>query len=654
MFARMGRPIRLGIRERLLVVVATSLAFFAIAIGVVFAVLSDVTATYDRLLDVDERILLDATRLRVLAERQVSLAEEIAAPTALDQLVVLGDQQNQVIDDIARLAVAPEDRGLLQRIRVTNDAYVAALRDAAQAFQAGRADRAVALFMQLDRPRDDFLRACDALIVAKTASRDAARAAASARFRETLIGLVLVLAVGGAGAAGIALVVGGRIARGVVDVAGSIRRIAAGELERPVDPLPDGELSQLAADVDELRRSLLTAREAEETHRQRVEMVRDLGRDLLAANDLGAALGLLAERTGRALRAIGVTATLIDARDQRLVREASYGSPGDRTADQAAPISSPDGAFQGDIRVWRDPKRSPSPAEPILLEAIAAEAGLALRNAALAEAAQRRADELDRFVHVVAHDVRGPVSMAQRLAELIRNRNPILAASEAPLFARIGDATAYAEGLIDDLRELVRIGRVPTRREPIALAEAVADAGQAVGAVLAEHGVALQREIGGDVWVRADRRQLRQVLTNLFENAAHHMGETAEPARVRVEASRTGDWWRVGVLDNGKGIPADARGQVFLPFRRLGREGEAQAGMGMGLAIARRIVEGHGGAIWIDEAPGGGCAVYFTLPTAEPAEVSAEMWTVAPEQGGVAIDPAAEVGLAQDAGQVPR
>src|SRR5207253_7810824 len=119
-------------------------------------------------------------------------------------------------------------------------------------------------------------------------------------------------------------------------------------------------------------------------------------------------------------------------------------------------------------------------------------AGLALRNAALAEAAQRRADELDRFVHVVAHDVRGPVSLAQRLADLIRTRNPILAATEAPLFARLGDATAYAEGLIDDLRELVRAGRVPSRRQPIDLRAAVEEAVAALAAVMLERGVEVE------------------------------------------------------------------------------------------------------------------------------------------------------------------
>jgi two-component system sensor histidine kinase KdpD len=240
------------------------------------------------------------------------------------------------------------------------------------------------------------------------------------------------------------------------------------------------------------------------------------------------------------------------------------------------------------VKLWYEPSRPPSPKRQSLLEAIAAEAGLACEIPPSAEAAGRRAEELDRFIHVVAHDVRGPVSMAQRLAELIRNRNPILAATEAPLFARIGDATAYAEGLIDDLRELVRIGRVPSHREPVDLVGAVNDAAGALGAILAEHGIGLERAVEPETTVLADRRQLRQVLTNLLENAAHTMGDdVADPGFV-LEASRTGDWWRIGVVDNGRGIPAEERPQAFVPFRRLGRERdkEAEPGMGMGLAIA--------------------------------------------------------------------
>src|SRR5262245_4804898 len=106
----MRRWPKLGIRERLLLVVATSLAFFAVAIAIVFAVLSDVTATYERLLDVDERILLDATRLRVLAERQVSLTEEIVSPNAIDRLNALDAEQDAVIEDVDRLMTSPADR----------------------------------------------------------------------------------------------------------------------------------------------------------------------------------------------------------------------------------------------------------------------------------------------------------------------------------------------------------------------------------------------------------------------------------------------------------------------------------------------------------------------------------------------------------------
>jgi signal transduction histidine kinase len=101
------------------------------------------------------------------------------------------------------------------------------------------------------------------------------------------------------------------------------------------------------------------------------------------------------------------------------------------------------------------------------------------------------------------------------------------------------------------------------------------------------------------------------------------MGEPAAP-RVCVQAERAGEWWRIGVLDNGRGVPPETRAQAFLPFRRLGRAEDGPPGMGIGLAIARRIAEAHGGAIWLDETPGGGCAVYFTLPAAEAPAAAPE------------------------------
>ncbi|HEY3110702.1 MAG TPA: hypothetical protein VGL23_18230, partial [Chloroflexota bacterium] len=475
----------LGIRARLLLVLAATLLLFATATGLVLIVLQDVTATYERLLNVDERLLLDATRLRLLAELQVSAVQNLADPGAPEAIAAINPQQNRLLDELDQLAQSDQDRAMLARIRRADEAYDRAVDAAAAALRTRGPDVAAALILELDRPENEFLSASDAFIAAKSTSRDAARLAASRRLAQTAAGLVVVLAVGGGAAAAVVLGLGGRIARGVIAMASAIRQIAAGDLGVAVPRQTDPELSALAADVEALRGGLLRARQAEEIHRQRVQIVRDAGRALLTAPDLSAALGFLAERAARALDALGASARLVDAREERVVAQATYGLQVDRDPDGRTEIDSKDGALHGELLLWREEGRVLGPEEADLLDALAVEAGLALRNAALAEAASRRAAELDEFVRVVAHDVRGPISLAQRLADLIRTRNPILAAAEAPLFARLGDATAYAEGLIDDLRELVRAGRVPTRREPVSVKAAAEEVIASLGTVLA-------------------------------------------------------------------------------------------------------------------------------------------------------------------------
>lgn len=624
---------RPGIRARLLLVVAATLLLFATTIGVVSFVLRDVAATYERLLDVDERLLLDATRFRLLAELEVSAVQSLVDPSALEAILAVNREQARLLDELEERIQHPADAAMLDRIRSADRAYDDAVVEVAEALRTRRPEVAAALYFGLESPREELLAAADSFIRAKTAARDAGRLAANQRLAFTGVALVLTLLVGGGAAAAVLLGVGGRIARGVIAMAGAIRRIAAGDLGATVPTQRDPELAALAADVEALRRGLRQARDLETRHRERVQLVRDVGRELLAAPDLSAALRSLAERAGRALDAMSVTARLVDTRDGRVVAEARYGMPIEREPDAQARINPEDGAMHGELRVWRPAGRILAADEIDLLDALAVEAGLALRNAALADAASRRAQELDEFVRVVAHDVRGPVALAQRLADLIRTRNPILGGAEAPLFARLGDATAYAEGLIDDLQELARAGRVPTRREAIGIAAAAEEVVAALGTLLAERGVVADVRPSEAV-VLADRRQLRQVLSNLVENAARHMGETPAP-RIEVQAARTGSWCRVGVLDNGRGIPQEQRTKAFLPFRR-GAEAEREPGMGIGLAIARRIVESHGGTIWIDASPDGGCAAYFTMPAADAwAEPPTPVETEAPARSGV-------------------
>jgi two-component system, OmpR family, sensor histidine kinase KdpD len=100
------------------------------------------------------------------------------------------------------------------------------------------------------------------------------------------------------------------------------------------------------------------------------------------------------------------------------------------------------------------------------------------------------------------------------------------------------------------------------------------------------------------------------VLTNLLENAVKY-APAGLPVEVRVQ--RAADALRVAVADRGPGIPADRRTAVFDKFYRLDRGASIQ-GSGLGLAVSKGLVEGHGGRLWIEETPGGGATFLFDLP----------------------------------------
>ena len=108
--------------------------------------------------------------------------------------------------------------------------------------------------------------------------------------------------------------------------------------------------------------------------------------------------------------------------------------------------------------------------------------------------------------------------------------------------------------------------------------------------------------------MRAEPTALRRVFQNLLSNAVK-FGLRDGP-RVRLSAEREGAAWRFTVADNGPGIASEDRERAFAMFERLGAR---QTGTGIGLAICRRIVERHGGRMWVDEAPEGGAAFHFTI-----------------------------------------
>ena len=228
------------------------------------------------------------------------------------------------------------------------------------------------------------------------------------------------------------------------------------------------------------------------------------------------------------------------------------------------------------------------------------------------EALARSNAELGQFAYVASHDLSEPLRMVSSYLNLLRRRYRGRLDSDADEFIEYAvDGAARMRSLIEALLAYSRAGagEKPARVE---LASVTANVLRSLAAALVEAGAEI--EIGELPAVMGDRAQLEQLLQNLVANALKFRANGR--ARVWVYAEQgDAEMVRISVADGGIGIAPDQRDQVFEMFQRL-HDREAYEGTGIGLAICRKIVERHGGRIWIDEREGGGAVFRFTLPVA--------------------------------------
>jgi signal transduction histidine kinase len=217
---------------------------------------------------------------------------------------------------------------------------------------------------------------------------------------------------------------------------------------------------------------------------------------------------------------------------------------------------------------------------------------------------QRRMEaELRSYADVVAHDLSEPVAGIALLVGLLERR-----AGEPPsgeVLRQLRASTERARDLIDGVLVYARAGELSSER--VALGELMAEVAEDLRPSLEEAGATLK--IGELPQVEGDPRQLRRVLQNLVGNSVKFRGEA--PLRVELSALRDSREWVVTVRDNGVGVDPDRASEIFGMFSRASNETE---GAGIGLAVCRRIVEAHGGRLWVEAANGGGSAFRFTIP----------------------------------------
>jgi signal transduction histidine kinase len=217
---------------------------------------------------------------------------------------------------------------------------------------------------------------------------------------------------------------------------------------------------------------------------------------------------------------------------------------------------------------------------------------------------QRRMEaELRSYADVVAHDLREPVANMALLVRLLERSSG--EPPPADVLTMLRDGVGRAQELIEAVLVYARVGELS--REPVALDGVVAQVADDLRPALTDTRGELV--VGQLPEVDGDRHQLRRVLQNLIGNALTFRGE--EPPRVEVSARRGEREWVVSVEDNGPGVAPDQASRIFGMFARLDTR---SPGTGIGLAVCRRIVEAHGGRIWVEPREGGGSAFRFTLP----------------------------------------
>ncbi|QSX00736.1 MEDS domain-containing protein [Haloterrigena alkaliphila] len=228
------------------------------------------------------------------------------------------------------------------------------------------------------------------------------------------------------------------------------------------------------------------------------------------------------------------------------------------------------------------------------------------RERALEESNER----LEQFAYAASHDLQEPLRMVTSYLQLLEQRYADAFDEDGEEFLEF--AVDGAERMRDMIDGLLEYSRIETRGDPFepveldtVLDDVLADLQLQIDETDAEIAAAELPRVTGDA------SQLRQVFQNLLNNAIQYSGD--EPPRVHVYANRRGREWVISVRDDGIGIDPEDQDRVFTVFDRLHSRDEYE-GTGIGLALCQRIVERHGGDIWVDSEPGEGSTFSFTLP----------------------------------------
>lgn len=228
---------------------------------------------------------------------------------------------------------------------------------------------------------------------------------------------------------------------------------------------------------------------------------------------------------------------------------------------------------------------------------------------------ERSNRDLEQFAYVASHDLQEPLRTVHSfLGLLVRRYAPQLDDKARQYIDHAVDGTQRMSQLIHDLLIFARIQRNGWQPAPVHMDQVLLQVVANCRIVLEETGTRIsQTELPV---VQGEASQIGQLLQNLFVNAIKFRRPDTVP-EIRISASKEEEMWVFAVQDNGIGIAPDYREQIFNIFQRLNSRKE-YAGSGIGLAVCQRIVEHHGGRIWVESAPDQGSVFRFTLPAHTP------------------------------------
>jgi PAS domain S-box-containing protein len=228
------------------------------------------------------------------------------------------------------------------------------------------------------------------------------------------------------------------------------------------------------------------------------------------------------------------------------------------------------------------------------------------------EELRRSNAELEQFAYVASHDLQEPLRMVSSYTQLLARRYQDKLDNDANEF--IGYAVDGANRMQRLIQDLLAYSRVGKRQQALKKV----DSNEIMRNVLRNLQVAIEESNTKISYpdslptVKADYSQFEQLLQNLIGNAIKYR-DKSRVCEIQINCEQVGNMWQFSIADNGIGIEADYFERIFEIFKRLHGK-ETYSGTGLGLAVCKRIVDGHGGKIWLESELGKGSIFYFTLP----------------------------------------